>query len=45
MGSNIPAAIAGFIDKDIIGTAKIEAGPAKPPFEIPKIIIPKDAVR
>ena len=45
MGSNIPAAIAGLIDKALIGTAKIEAGPANPPFEIPKIIIHNEAVR
>tara|TARA_Y100001960_G_C14622935_1_gene801623 strand:+ start:652 stop:789 length:138 start_codon:yes stop_codon:yes gene_type:complete len=45
MGNNIPAATEGFIVKDIIGTAKIEAGPAKPPFEIPKIITPKEAVK
>ena len=45
MGNNIPAAIAGFMAKDIIGTAKIDAGPANPPFEIPNIIIPIDAVR
>ena len=33
--NNIPAATAGFIANAIIGTASIEAGPAKPPFAIP----------
>ena len=41
----IIAAIVGFIPKDIIGIAKIEAGPAKPPFDIPKRITPKEAVK
>ncbi len=41
----MPAAITGFIPRDIIGIAKIEAGPANPPFDIPKRIIPSEAVK
>ena len=41
----MPAATAGFIANAIIGTASIEAGPAKPPFAIPKIITPMEAYK
>ncbi len=45
MGNNIPAANTGLIFNDIIGIASIDAGPAKPPFEIPNNTIPILAVR
>ena len=35
-GNKIPAACKGLITNDIMGTASIDIGPAKPPFAIPK---------
>lgn len=45
IGSNIPAAFKGLILRDITGIAKIEAGPANPPFDIPNKITPNAAVK
>ena len=42
-GKRIPAAFKGLIANDIIGTANIDIGPGKPPFDKPKTITPKDA--
>jgi len=41
----MPAAVIGLMLRHIIGIAKIDAGPAKPPFEIPKSITPIEAVK
>ena len=43
--NKIAAAVIGLIVNAIIGIDNIDIGPAKPPFDIPKRIIPIEAVK
>ena len=45
IGNNIPAAVWGVIESDIIGIDKIAIGPANPPLDIPNKITPMDAAK